>query len=362
VIDSRYQQLAERLNSLPNGFPPTDDGAELRLLAKLYTPEEAALAAQLRLTKETPTQIAERLGRDPGELRAQLKGMARRGLIAAGLTQDGGLGYGLLPFVVGIYEMQGPVIDAELARLFEDYYRRAFVHMTAVEPQIHRVIPINQSVSVDIEIHPHESAAAIVGQAQAWGVLDCICRKQKALVDDACEHPIEGTCMALSQTPGAFDQARTVRALTRDEALAVLQQAADAGLVHSLGNYREGLTYICNCCTCSCGILRGLSEMGFANAVARSPFVSQIDEDQCSGCENCASACQFDALTLDDQGIMRVSGLRCVGCGLCVVNCPDDAITLARRPDDEIKPVPATKHAWGITRAAARGLNLDDIL
>jgi hypothetical protein len=47
--DSPYRQLTTRLNELPNGFPPAPDGAELRLLAYLFTPEEAALAAQLRL-------------------------------------------------------------------------------------------------------------------------------------------------------------------------------------------------------------------------------------------------------------------------------------------------------------------------
>ena len=52
--------------------------------------------------------------------------MARRGLIQAGRDADGGLGFGLMPFVVGIYEMQGTTIDAELARLFEDYYQQAF--------------------------------------------------------------------------------------------------------------------------------------------------------------------------------------------------------------------------------------------
>ena len=69
-----YKKLAERLDALPNGFPPTDDGAELRLLAKLYTPEEAELASQLRLTKEVPEQVAERLGRDKAEVRKLLKG------------------------------------------------------------------------------------------------------------------------------------------------------------------------------------------------------------------------------------------------------------------------------------------------
>jgi electron transport complex protein RnfB len=356
-----YQQLAERLNALPGGFPATADGAELRLLQRLYTPDEAALTAQLRLTKETPAQIAARIGAEPDGLRDRLKGMARRGLVAVGPV-EGGVGFGLLPFIVGIYENQGPVLDAELAQLFEDYYRQAFVHMNAVEPQFHRVIPINQSIPIGIEIHPHESAAEIVNRAQAWAVLDCICRKQKALVGDPCEHPVENTCMALSQTPGAFDHASTVHAISREEALAVLQGAADMGLVHTLGNYREGVSYICNCCTCSCGILRGISDIGLANAVARSAFASQIDEDRCTSCEICAETCQFGALALDEQGMMRVNRVRCVGCGLCVINCPDQAISLARRPENEIKPVPATERDWGAARAASRGLNLDEVL
>ena len=28
----------------------------------------------------------------------------------------------------------------------------------------------------------------IVANAQAWGVLDCICRVQKALIGEACQH------------------------------------------------------------------------------------------------------------------------------------------------------------------------------
>jgi electron transport complex protein RnfB len=354
-----YKQLAEQLDSLPNGFPATADGADLRLLAKLYTPEEAALAARLGRRKETPAQIAQRLGVKTHEVREQLKSLARRGLIAVGPV-EGGLGYGLLPFVVGIYENQGPVLDAEMARLFEDYYRQAFVEVTAVEPQFHRVIPINQSVPVDIEIHPHESAAAIVNQAQAWGVLDCICRKQKALIGEPCGHPME-VCLVLSQTPGAFDDASTIRAITREGALEVLQLSAEAGLVHSLGNYREGVPYICNCCTCSCGVLRGIRERGLANAVARSPFISQVDDDRCTGCETCLDYCQFSALALDD-GVMTVNRARCVGCGLCIVSCPEEARSLARRPAHEIKPVPVTELDWKTERAASRGLNLDDVL
>ena len=38
MLDPIYRTLAQRLDSLPNGFPPTEDGVELRLLAHLFTP------------------------------------------------------------------------------------------------------------------------------------------------------------------------------------------------------------------------------------------------------------------------------------------------------------------------------------
>jgi len=271
-----YKKLAERLDALPNGYPPADDGAELRILEYLYTPEEAELTSQLRLTRETSEQVADRLGRDKAEVRNLLKGMVRKGLISAGRT-EAGVGYGLMPFVVGIYEYQAGRIDKELASLFEDYYTQSFVDVLKVKPQVHRVIPIGESIKVDLEVHPYESASDIVDNAQAWGVLDCICRKQKALLGDPCEHPLD-VCMTMSEVPNAFDKSSFIQSLTKDEAKATLQRAAEAGLVHSVSNNQKGLHYICNCCTCSCGILRGMSEIGIANVVARSSFVNEVDD------------------------------------------------------------------------------------
>lgn len=356
--DNPYKNLAERLDALPNGYPPTDDGAELRILEYLFTPDEAALAAQLRLTQETPAQLAERIGGDVKTLRDQLKGMARRRLITAGRTDDG-LGYGLMPFAVGFYETQVHTINAEFARLFEDYYQKAFGQMLTITPQIHRVVPIEQSIQVDMEVRPFESAADIVAQSKAWGVTDCICRKQQALIGQPCDHPVD-VCMVFSDRPGTFDGSPAVRALTQDGAMDTLRRAADAGLVHSVSNSRDGNHYICNCCTCSCAVLRGMAELGMANVVARSAFVNQVDEDLCIGCGTCVERCQFDALTLD--GVVVVDKMRCVGCGVCVITCPVDALSMVRRPENEIAPTPATEHEWMTTRAAARGLDFDAVL
>ena len=53
-----YRKLAQKLDAIPNGFPSTESGAELRLLAKMFTPEEAALASVMRLGREPAPDIA----------------------------------------------------------------------------------------------------------------------------------------------------------------------------------------------------------------------------------------------------------------------------------------------------------------
>jgi Na+-translocating ferredoxin:NAD+ oxidoreductase subunit B len=365
MIKTPFKHLAERLDTLPNGFPPAPDGAELRLLEKLFTSDEAVLAAELRLTLETPTQIADRLrlagwnNIETRTLQDRLKGMARKGLIVAGRAENG-LGYGLMPFVVGIYEAQAGRIDAELAQLFEDYHRQAFSQMLTLQPAYHRIVPIGESVRMDMEIRPFESASEIVNKAQAWGVLDCICRVQKALIGDPCNHPVD-VCMVLSQKPGVFDHSQVIRALTREEALATLKRAAQAGLVHSVSNVQEEISYICNCCTCACGILRGIAELGISNVVARSAFINQVDEALCIGCGTCMEICQFQALSLTGE-VIQVHSLRCVGCGVCVPSCEEGALGLVRRPLEEILPIPHTESDWRIQRSAARGKDINQVL
>jgi Na+-translocating ferredoxin:NAD+ oxidoreductase subunit B len=352
MLDPIYRTLAQRLDSLPNGFPPTEDGVELRLLAHIFSPEDAALACQLSPDLEPLDQIAARLGVESRPLMGQLIGMAKRGLISAGRIPEG-WGFSLMPFVVGIYEMQMPSIDSELARLFEQYYRESLGRLVGLAPSVHRVIPVDRAVRVDMEIAPYESATALVEANAAWGVIDCVCRKQKALIGEACGHPLD-VCLSMSTRPGAFDGRSGVKALTRDEALDTLHRCAEAGLVHTVSNNQEGVTYICNCCTCSCGILRGIAELGMANAVARSAFVNAVDDDLCLGCGLCEDACQFEALEVGEKAI--VNAFRCLGCGVCVLACPEGALALVRRPEGEVLPPPVTEADWRVERAAVRNL------
>ena len=348
-----YKHLAEHLDALPGGFPATENNSELSLLAKLFTPEEAELAAHLTSELETVEEIAERTGQEASSLRAPLKSMARRGLIGVA-RKDGALGFKSLPYIVGFFENQVHTMDAELAHLAEDYFHSGFAKMLSVEPQFHRVVPAHETVHTSVEVQPFESAAELVYSMQAWGVQECVCRKQAALAGKVCPHPVD-VCLAMDSQPNSFDGLPGWRALSRDEAMATLRRASEAGLVHTVTNSEEGVTYICNCCTCGCGLLRSMAELGIANVVARSPFVNRVDEDLCTGCEDCIGACQFDALAMDGT-IARVDHDGCVGCGVCAFRCAADALVLVRRPMEEVKPIPATPADWSRQRLAARGL------
>jgi ferredoxin len=345
--DSPYRRLAASLDALPNRFPSAEDGSELLLLAKIFSPEEAGLAAELRAGLETPAQIAARLGRAEREIAVLLKEMVKKGQIALGKTSQGRLGFGLMPFVVGIYEAQAGRIDVEMAKLFEVYYRQAFGETLKGKPQVHRVIPVGESIKNTMEVRPYESVYGLVENSQSWGVLDCICRTQKALIGEPCRHPVD-VCMVLSRNPDAFNGSSTIRAVTREESAQTLRRAASAGLIHCVSNNQQDLWYICNCCTCSCGILRGMVDLGIANVVARSAFLNHVDENLCAGCGECVDVCQFGALSVD--GIAQVNEVRCVGCGVCVVACTQNAMALIRRSTE--MPPPETEEQWRAARSS----------
>lgn len=76
-----YLKLAKVLDTLPNGFPSTESGIEIKLLEKIFEPREAELFCDLKLNFETADQIARRTGRPQEGLEDRLTAMWRRGQI-----------------------------------------------------------------------------------------------------------------------------------------------------------------------------------------------------------------------------------------------------------------------------------------
>jgi hypothetical protein len=196
----------------------------------------------MNLSRESAETIAARAGVDPKVAYRTLKAMARKGQIRAG-RKDGQLAFGLMPFVVGFYEEQLSRLDEELALLVEEYFHEGLRVLGGHAPSIHRVIPVEESIPAGIEIYPYEQATYLLENAQAWGVRDCICRLQQKLIGKGCDRPLE-SCLTFAPVPGVFDHSDTTRAISKDEALRILREAEDAGLVHSPGNFRDDHFYI----------------------------------------------------------------------------------------------------------------------
>jgi len=345
-----YKKLAEKLDQLPNRFLPTESGVEVRMLEKIFLPEEAAVGAEMFFKREPASVIAARAGIAEKEAKKILKTMVRKELILFSKGESE-LVFGLMPFAFGFYEMLGPRLNEEIAQLFEQYFQETKGRITGDGMSIHRVVPVQESIDVEMEIFPYERASDIVEKGKSWGVRDCICRVQKELVGDPCGHPKEN-CLVIAPIEGAFNNSEVDRALTKEEALQILIDSEEAGLVHTTGNYRSN-HYICNCCTCSCGILRSVAEYKNLGGIAKADFLVVVDDELCTACGDCLERCQFNALNVDGA-VCEVDSAYCVGCGLCVPVCPDEALVLVRRPEGEVLPPPDTLKSWGEERQKNR--------
>jgi len=352
MADEVYYRLRDILDKMPNGYPATEDGLEIKILKKIFTEEEAGVATKMRMKFETAEAMAERTGLDAEYLRKMLPKMASQGQIW-GVTIGGAKIYKLAPFVFGIYEWQVYRMDRELVDMLEVYSHRDFGKIFYKEsPALLKVVPIEQEIPADSVIEPYQRVSSLIEGAKSWAVGDCVCKKEKSILGERCDKPME-VCMALSPIENMFEGYFWGRPITKEEAYAVLKKAEDSGLVHMTSNTKEGHIYICNCCGCCCGILRGVNELGLDSALARSNYRAVVDAELCTACGACLDRCQVKGVI--EVGDTAVISDRCIGCGLCVSSCPVEAIKMARKDDAHIEYVPIDEKEWNKKRAEARG-------
>jgi electron transport complex protein RnfB len=342
-MDQVYSLLAQHLDTIPNGFPPTESGIELKLLARLFTPEEAKVASVMHMTPEPLDEIAVRAGLDPVTARTLLDAMAAKKLIRRFEDQEQAT-YRLLRRLLGVLGVDLPLRDVEAARLAEQYYQETRGLSLEHPPASYRVIPVQQAIPAELRIHPYEQASTLLENARSWAVRDCECRVWQNAIGKGCDHPVE-TCLMFAPWEDFFVDNEIDRVIDKEEALRILYQAEAAGLVHTTMNFGKQPYQICNCCTCSCAVLRGVAEFGIPTAIARSDFHSVVDAAQCDGCGQCTERCPFGALALADE-VVTVDLARCVGCGLCAAACPAGALHLERRPAEDCLSIPSDMDDW----------------
>jgi len=337
-----YEKLAQHLEKLPGGFPPSDSGVELRLLKRLFTPEEADLAVHLTLDHEEARVIANRAGLNVAEAEQRLWQMARKGLIFSIEPEDGPALYQAVPWIIGIYEFQVNKLDEGFVQDVNEYIRtRKQVSRPQPIPQI-RTIPVQLSVESHLETLPYERAEELVKAHEKFAVAPCLCRRKTEIMGAGCDAPKE-TCLMFGDWADYYVRNGLGRYIDQAEVMEILNEANKANLVLQPSNSRD-IAFMCCCCGCCCAVLTRLKLHPRPSEQVASPFIAMAEPENCEGCGVCVARCQMQALTLEDDHVVLDSN-RCVGCGLCVSTCPTGTLTLVRKPASKQIKVPINMDA-----------------
>jgi len=312
------------------------------------------MTLRLKPIPEPVAVIARRVRRPADEVKTTLDAMADRGQIFK-MRKRGVEHFAMAPFIIGIWEFQLNHLDREMAELFEAYAPNLLTTLGGSEPALVRVVPVNRRIDAKAEVLPYDDLRVTLENCNAFRVAECICRKEMGLLGKSCSHTME-TCMSFARDPDAYEgMPEWGREVTREEALELLEKCEEEGLVHNTYNVQREPFFVCNCCSCCCGLLRALNEHGAPYMIARSNYVSEIDPDSCSVCGVCDEGrCPVDAIGDGDDGYHQVDEALCLGCGVCAISCEYDAIQLVARPEEDQITPPKTIVHWSLDRTDHR--------
>jgi ferredoxin len=348
---SSYELLAIHLEKLPGGFARAASGVELRILNRLFTPDEAWVAAHIALLPEPLKVVAFRSHLPLLKTKEILDCLVEKRLISS-FPVRGKTHFMAQQFVVGFWEGQVDHLNRDLVEDFEEYLPAyADTGLWGKSPQL-RVIPVKKSISLQSRVMPYEQVTCILDQHRSFAVANCICRQEQRLLGQDCGKPLE-TCLAFDGAVEYFVQTGRGREISREEAGDLIDLAEKTGLVLQPSNTLNPGN-ICMCCGDCCGVLRSVKmKPKPANEVA-TDFYAVLDAELCTGCKTCLKRCQMDALTVTD-GMARLDGDRCIGCGLCVSTCKFGALTIVRKSKSDLPQLPVNDIILGIRMAQTHG-------
>ena len=123
--------------------------------------------------------------------------------------------------------------------------------------------------------------------------------------------------------------------INANEAVAILEQCRDAGLVHSLDFCLQSGKWhfvVCNCDQDICVLVRTFQITG--KMIYAGPEIVRQDPVHCLGpekCGDCVRICMFSANSVQ-KGQISVDYRKCFGCGQCVRVCPGKTRIMIKRP------------------------------
>ena len=349
-ITDAYKTVATNL-----GYP---ESKHLRkLLEIMMTPEEAELAARLPAPAE---ELAKELNLDEEQVNNTLQDMYQKGLI---FPCPEGYRMGNLQDIHGT-ALWDTRQDAHWGQKYFDAWKeftraewyRDYGNFRAGSPGFDRVLPYYKAIENTPGALPDEDIREILKSKRTIALVPCACRR----MEGNCDHTVE-TCMLLDGIGESQIERGCAKKISYEEAMAIVDQAEEEGLVHRTENIRAaGVQAICHCCNCCCLSFLSLSAAGkLHETLGRTRYECQIDQELCKGCQTCVERCQLDAIDMVKTPTPKklkaaIDNYKCRGCGACVITCEEEALSLvAVRPPEFIpEENVAAEEFTNITEAA----------
>jgi NAD-dependent dihydropyrimidine dehydrogenase PreA subunit len=321
--DTIYDQMTERIMLKGSQIIP-------QLFKMVVDLEEAELMMAM---PGTPEQLSEKVNKTPVEAEQMCQHLYHKGT-AFKSFKGGTIAYKMCRDMVQFHD--ATILWPEAPRAFLDLWQRfieeewpAFAKLyTQIIPKpFTRVIAVESAIDTGKQqILDADSANRIIESAEKLAVTKCTCR----LIAHKCDQPLDVCIQVNNSARYAIDRG-TGKEIGKADALKILRECEDSGLVHVSMNKLSAGHFICNCCGCCCQTFPLLIAEGL-EICDPSRFTADIDADLCTGCETCHDRCYFHALEevviSPSQTVSRVITEKCMGCGLCQVTCPSGAINL----------------------------------
>jgi ferredoxin len=175
----------------------------------------------------------------------------------------------------------------------------------------------------------------------------CSCRHEREhLGERKCSSPLDNCSSFGPVSVDYLVRRKLAREVSKAEMLENLARSRELGLVLNADNVQRNVTFMCHCCGCCCGVLRGISRHGYPNTVVTSSYIAGSDRERCKGCGTCSRRCPVEAIPrvadpdprFRKHGRPQVNESLCIGCGVCATKCSSGAMKLSRRAQRVLHP------------------------
>ena len=206
------------------------------------------------------------------------------------------------------------------------------------------VMPLNVDITQQSEktVLPLDMLKESLKDASFIGGMDvCLCREA-----NGCEgFPHDIGCLFLGEIGRKVIKHGLGRELTYEEACARVDRAKELGLMAQAvwieveqllwgvrNDEMDQMLEVCFCCPCCCIAMRLAGQLQPEDRIRFHPagWTAVPDRTQCIGCGLCAAegVCPVEAITMDEDGKVKIDQEICIGCGECVKRCNLDALKI----------------------------------